>query len=57
MKPNWKNQEELDQEEVLVAEDDVQEQEPAVLIIYDDPISTFETVIDSLVKYCKHERT
>ena len=52
MKPNWKEQEEVELDDVLVAE--TKEQEPLTLLIYDDPISTFQTVIESCIKYCKH---
>lgn len=42
----------LEQEETLTKEVAVEEHE---LIIFNDEVNTFDFVIDSLVKVCKHE--
>lgn len=46
MKPIWQNEEETD-----VLEDT---EENKMIVLYNDPINTFQHVIECLVAYCEH---
>lgn len=47
--------EHLQEEEVLVLED-IKSSPTYSIVLYNDDVNTFDHVIDSLVKYCKHNK-
>ncbi|MFT4738301.1 MAG: ATP-dependent Clp protease adaptor protein ClpS [Cyclobacteriaceae bacterium] len=43
-------------EELTIVEEDVDVQDPKKLIVHNDDFNTFEHVINTLVKVCKHDQ-
>ncbi|MCR9252064.1 MAG: ATP-dependent Clp protease adaptor ClpS [bacterium] len=47
--------EELDLEELVEVEEEIGTEDPRDLIVYNDDFNTFEHVIQTLIKVCKHD--
>lgn len=45
-----------DLEEELLVEEEVEEQDPKKLIVHNDEFNTFDHVINTLIKVCKHDQ-
>ncbi len=47
--------EELDLEELVEVEEEIGNEDPRDLVVYNDDFNTFEHVIQTLIKVCKHD--